>query len=99
VLAFATSSTRAPLLGFKYLYPPFTLARQMSDRAGEVEDDEHYPTGVMRIMCGVGARDNTRTYAASTCFNVLRLPVYSSKEALRTKLLAAVTSKAGFEFS
>jgi hypothetical protein len=40
VLAFATSSSRAPLLGFKYLHPMFTIARQFSDSATEVHDDD-----------------------------------------------------------
>lgn len=76
----ATSCSRAPLLGFRYLQPPFTIARQRADDEQARNDDEYLPS-------------------ASTCFNVLRLGTYSSKAALRDKLLQAVESGAGFEFS
>jgi len=36
---------------------------------------------------------------ASTCFNVLKLPAYSSEAKLREKLLLAIRSGAGFEMS
>ena len=35
--------------------------------------------------------------SSSTCFNVLKLPSYSSERVLREKLLLAITSGAGFE--
>lgn len=36
---------------------------------------------------------------ASTCFNILKLPTYSSEKVLRDKLLYAIESGAGFELS
>ena len=46
-----------------------------------------------------GPNDDTRLPTASTCFNVLKLPAYSSKAKLEEKLLAAIRSGAGFELS
>lgn len=43
--------------------------------------------------------DNQRLPSASTCFNILKLPVYSSEAVLREKLLYAITAKAGFDLS
>jgi ubiquitin-protein ligase E3 C len=42
---------------------------------------------------------DTRLPTASTCFNVLKLPTYSSKQVLTDKLLAAIRSKSGFDLS
>ena len=46
-----------------------------------------------------GAADDSRLPTASTCFNVLKLPVYSSKQILQGKLLTAIRSNSGFELS
>ncbi|KAJ2597458.1 ubiquitin-protein ligase (E3) [Coemansia sp. RSA 1721] len=45
-----------------------------------------------------GVHDN-RLPSASTCVNLLKLPVYSSREILREKLLLAIESGAGFDLS
>ncbi|KAJ2725784.1 ubiquitin-protein ligase (E3) [Coemansia sp. Benny D115] len=45
-----------------------------------------------------GNHDN-RLPSASTCVNLLKLPVYSSKEVLYRKLLTAIESEAGFDLS
>ena len=79
LMMFATSCSNAPLLGFAYLQPPFTLARQLADNGSDA-GDANLPS-------------------AASCFNVLRLPVYSSKQALKEKLIIAIESRAGFEFS
>jgi len=44
-------------------------------------------------------RDDEKLPSASTCFNTLKLPTYSSERALREKLLLAINSGAGFEMS
>ena len=44
-------------------------------------------------------RDADRLPTASTCFNVLKLPTYSSAKVLRERLIYAVESGAGFELS
>ncbi|KHO01742.1 E3 ubiquitin-protein ligase [Metarhizium album ARSEF 1941] len=46
-----------------------------------------------------GGTDEKRLPSTSTCVNLLKLPVYTSEEALREKLLYAVTSGAGFDLS
>ncbi|KAJ1612718.1 E3A like HECT domain containing ubiquitin [Cryptosporidium canis] len=43
--------------------------------------------------------DNTRLPSASTCFNLLKLPAYSSKEALKSKLRQAIFNSKGFDLS
>ncbi|KAJ2064397.1 ubiquitin-protein ligase (E3) [Coemansia sp. RSA 922] len=40
-----------------------------------------------------------RLPSASTCVNLLKLPVYSSERVLRSKLIAAIESGAGFDLS
>ncbi|KAJ9071267.1 ubiquitin-protein ligase (E3) [Entomophthora muscae] len=44
-------------------------------------------------------RDDGRLPTASTCVNLLKLPIYSSPEALKNKLLYAIHSESGFELS
>jgi len=44
-------------------------------------------------------RDIDRLPTASTCVNLLKLPQYSNKDVLRTKLLYSITQAAGFELS
>lgn len=47
----------------------------------------------------VDNEDNARLPTASTCFNVLKLPVYSSQAVLKEKLLMSIRSGAGFDLS
>ncbi|KAJ2158057.1 ubiquitin-protein ligase (E3) [Coemansia sp. RSA 552] len=42
---------------------------------------------------------DSRLPSASTCVNLLKLPVYSSKRILRDKLVTAIESNAGFDLS
>lgn len=46
-----------------------------------------------------GGQDITRLPSASTCVNLLKLPLYDSAAQLRDKLLYAVSSGAGFDLS
>jgi len=46
-----------------------------------------------------GGRDETRLPTAATCMNLLKLPEYKDIESLRTKILYAIDSGAGFELS
>ncbi|WWD00653.1 hypothetical protein V866_007588 [Kwoniella sp. B9012] len=43
--------------------------------------------------------DTSRLPSASACFNLLKLPGYTTEQSLRTKLLQAITSGAGFDMS
>ncbi|GAX20926.1 ubiquitin-protein ligase E3 C [Fistulifera solaris] len=44
-------------------------------------------------------RDDDKLPTASTCFNILKLPTYSSEKVLRDRLLLAIQSGAGFELA
>jgi ubiquitin-protein ligase E3 C len=44
-------------------------------------------------------RDGDKLPTASTCFNILKLPTYSSEKVLRDRLLLAIQSGAGFELA
>jgi len=47
----------------------------------------------------IDSSDDSRLPTSSTCFNTLKLPTYSSAKALKSKLLAAIHSGAGFDLS
>ena len=47
----------------------------------------------------IGISDDKKLPSASTCFNILKLPTYSSKSVMKRKILMAITSKTGFEMS
>jgi len=84
LLKFVTSCPRAPLLGFQSLQPPFTIHRVRSDRS---------------FFETIARKDEDRLPSASTCMNLLKLPPYISSSNLKTKLLYAINSGAGFELS
>ena len=44
-------------------------------------------------------RDGEKLPSASTCFNTLKLPTYSSEKVLRERLIYAIESGAGFELT
>ena len=44
-------------------------------------------------------RDGDKLPSASTCFNILKLPTYSSEKVLRERLIYAIESGAGFEMA
>ena len=44
-------------------------------------------------------RDGDKLPSASTCFNTLKLPTYSSEKVLKERLIYAIESKAGFELT
>lgn len=84
LLRFITSSSRAPLGGFKHLQPPLTIAKV---------DCGASPLALL------GGKDVDRLPSASTCFNTLKLPNYRRGVTLRRKLLDAISAGAGFELS
>ncbi len=53
------------------------------------------PLTIQRVECS----DDSRLPTASTCFNILKLPTYTSKAVLKEKLLASIHSGAGFDLS
>jgi hypothetical protein len=50
---------------------------------------------IQRVECS----DDQRLPTASTCFNILKLPTYSSAKVMKEKLLQSIRSKAGFDLS
>ncbi|KAE9287084.1 E3 ubiquitin-protein ligase [Phytophthora fragariae] len=47
----------------------------------------------------VRVEDDERLPSSATCMNLLKLPAYSNKQAMRKKLLYAIRSNAGFDLS
>ncbi|GFH11014.1 E3 ubiquitin-protein ligase [Haematococcus lacustris] len=86
VLRFVTSSSRAPLGGFRFLQPPLTIHKV--DCGSDAS-----------VLALLGGKDVDRLPSASTCYNMLKLPNYKRKDTLRKKLVFAVSSGAGFELS
>lgn len=84
LLKFVTSCSRAPLLGFKYLQPSFTIHKVPCD---------------VTLWATIGGQDVDRLPSASTCYNTLKLPTYKRSSTLRSKLLYAISSNTGFELS
>uniref|UniRef100_A0A0D9VXI6 HECT-type E3 ubiquitin transferase n=1 Tax=Leersia perrieri TaxID=77586 RepID=A0A0D9VXI6_9ORYZ len=84
ILKFVTSCSRAPLLGFKYLQPSFTIHKVPCD---------------VTLWATIGGQDVDRLPSASTCYNTLKLPTYKRSSTLRSKLLYAISSNTGFELS
>ena len=56
-------------------------------------------TAAPRFSIRDGGNDVTRLPSASTCVNLLKLPVYRDAKVLKEKLLYAVSSGAGFDLS
>ncbi len=54
------------------------------------------PFTIQRIAI---SNDNEKLPTASTCFNVLKLPTYSSEKVQKQKLLYAIKSQSGFELT
>ena len=90
LLKFVTSCSKPPLLGFKYLQPPFTV-QCVSGDGGE--------TPSVLAFFGMGRNETQRLPTASTCFNLLKLPNFKSRAVLRERLLYAIRSASGFELS
>ncbi len=84
LMKFVTSCSRAPLGGFKYLQPPFTMHLVDCDAS---------------LLALVGGKDVDRLPSASTCYNMLKLPNYRRGSTMKEKLLYAINANAGFELS
>ncbi len=54
---------------------------------------------LLRRAQRVDCSDDQRLPTASTCFNILKLPTYSSARILKQKLLQSIHAKAGFDLS
>lgn len=87
LLRYMTSCPRQPLLGFSQLDPKLTI--QKVSAYGFVFS--------AAVMSEEEKQKAAKLPTAATCFNMLKLPAYDSKEVLRDKLLYAIRSKSGFE--
>lgn len=94
VLRFATSSSRAPLGGFRHLHPPFTL-----QKVAVSGDGSGNGVGWLGSLVGGAHTAAGRLPSASTCSNTLKLPDYRSEKVLRDKLMQAIRSYSGFDLS
>ena len=87
LLAFVTSVSRAPYLGFGALQPPFTLRLVGLGEGAE--------SGLGGVLLGLFGRKSGSGAlpSASTCFNLLKLPSYTSQGVMKDKLLMAIEAK------
>ncbi|KAH9248888.1 hypothetical protein BASA81_013452 [Batrachochytrium salamandrivorans] len=95
LLKFTTSCSKPPVGGFQYLDPPFTI-QYVDD--GQRSSVTLNPLLTIGSFLGLG-KDKNRLPTANTCFNLLKLPAYSKKSTLRSKLLYAIHAGAGFELA
>ena len=108
-LKFVTSCERPPSLGFGSLDPKFTIQRV--DTNGNYHFVCRLCRQILLYICLIHIHDyylllifyppvdDSRLPTASTCFNILKLPTYSSAKALKTKLMHSIHSGSGFEMS
>ena len=83
-LKFVTACPNTPLLGFSQLMPPFCVHRSGMSSGSRASEN---------------TADLARLPTAATCMNLLKLPPYKTKDAVKEKLLYAVTSGSGFDLS
>lgn len=112
LLRFVTSCERPPPLGFASLNPPFTIqrvgilrdsekVRPLLMRAANRCDTVHfhYTCYPSFLTLHDASACSLQLPSSSTCFNILKLPTYSSEQVLRKKLLYALESASGFELT
>ena len=109
MLKFATSCSRAPLLGFKWVTPLFCIhkvtsaaprpapAPHLACTSPALAPPPHLP--VTALCCPHQAHDEARLPTSATCMNLLKLPPYDSLESVREKLTYAIDAGCGFELS
>jgi len=98
-LKYVTSCSKPPVGGFETLDPPLTVrcVQESDSSPGGGQPDR--PLAVLTSLLGIGGDDVERLPTASTCFNLLKLPLYKKKSTLTQKLKYAIHSGAGFELS
>ena len=112
-LQFCTGSSRPPLLGFASMQPPFAIQRWVApdqqqgpaagarggSGGGSGSGGAPQPAERSFLDRVFGNDDVQHLPMAATCFNLLKLPQYTSKRNLQERLLVAIRSKAGFEYA
>lgn len=92
LLRFVTSVGRPPLNGFKFLQPAFTI------RVVPMQNEESLWSSIL-ATCGISADNKGLLPTASTCFNLLKIPNYSTYDLLADKLALAIENDTGFGLS
>lgn len=84
MVQFVTACKRPPLLGFGQLNPRFAIRNAGTDQ-------ERLPTrsvyGLFSSFVDQGGELTQFCDFSSTCVNLLKMPAYKNKEALKAKLL------------
>ena len=96
LLRFVTACSSPPLMGFAELTPPFTIRLVDLNTDSKTQSRQNSSRGLFSRLFG-GSATEGQLPTSATCFNMLKLPVYSSKRALAAKLLMAIEAKAGFD--
>lgn len=92
MLRFATSCSRPPLMGFENLQPPFCIRVLPNPDAGR-------SFSMTSFLSAGDKKARGLLPSAATCFNMLKLPEYSSQRVLEEKLRLAIQSGTGFHLS
>ncbi|CAG8467534.1 1607_t:CDS:10 [Acaulospora morrowiae] len=99
-LKFVTSCSKPPLGGFRFLQPQFTV--RLVSLEHEQSHESRAVLEPVKAFFNIGnsrSASKGRLPTSSTCFNLLKLPAYSSKSIMREKLKYAINSNTGFELS
>ena len=88
-----------PLSGFAGFAPPFTVRAVHDDSQTAGTRPGMFAAMAATLGLGHGGADTMRLPTSSTCFNLLKLPVYATRARLKERLLYAIRSNAGFELS
>ena len=91
LLKFSTGLIKAPFFGFESLNPKFAV---MFCRDGLKRTED----GMEETGLGQNEIDE-RLPTSSTCSYLLKMPMYSSKEVMKNRLITAITSNAGFDLA
>ena len=86
-----------PLSGFAGFAPPFTVRAVPNEEGGG--DGGLFAPLAAALGMGRASADTMRLPTSSTCFNLLKLPMYKTRARLKERLLYAIRSNAGFELS
>mmetsp|Transcript_22720 Transcript_22720/g.27976 ORF Transcript_22720/g.27976 Transcript_22720/m.27976 type:complete len:129 (+) Transcript_22720:1-387(+) len=91
LLQFATSNSRPPINGFKDLNPKFTI------RPIYIDVNVSVSSTFKSIFSKKPTKDPLPSSA--TCFNMLKLPMYSNKKIMKQKLYKCIQEAKGFHIA
>ena len=93
LLQFCTSNRRPPLMGFRNLSPEFKIqpVSTLTDNSNPISST------FQSIFSKKPTKDPLPSSA--TCFNTLKLPMYTTKKILKAKLIKCIKEAKGFHLS